>query len=430
MKIAWLSFVLFFNLATPALAATTAQEYITDFTVFLSNIILPFLFGIAFLVFLINITRYFIIGGASETERAKAKSTALYGIAAFVFLFSLWSITTLLIQGFSLTEREAICPDYITDFGGSSDCTLATPGSISGGAFPPSIPSPGSGGRGGGGNNNSGGAAPGGSGSGSGGGAGNITFAGLAELVFGTGKDNLSISTMPTDSASISQNIIALDPQLSCQDGVNALALSSRTETAQAVYAFYKNNGNWQWQNITSASNLNTATINRVRVDALLENPAVTALHVLHTHPDQRPDNLGLVMSGHGPSASDLVLMCNINSPDITFGVIDEGNSVWIYKTTAGTCPYSLTDTTDLAIIETYLALSELEATTRFAELQKYISSNLTNQTYDAHFTSFLTPQLNTLTSAQIRLLSLPLQNSASSTVTHYDNTAMFCATL
>ena len=88
------------------------QAFLTSILTFLNSIILPFLITIAFLFFLINATRYFIIGGASEENQEKAKTLALWGIAAFVFILSLWGIVNLIVGGLDLTNMP-MTPDYM-----------------------------------------------------------------------------------------------------------------------------------------------------------------------------------------------------------------------------------------------------------------------------------------------------------------------------
>lgn len=116
----------------------TLRTYLVDLGGFLSDIILPLLFSIAILFFLFNMARYFVVGGANDGERDKAKRNAIYAVAAFVFMFTIWAIVNLFLYGFELSQRDAICPDYYQKFGG--DCT-----SLSGDSFDSSVTFPGGG---------------------------------------------------------------------------------------------------------------------------------------------------------------------------------------------------------------------------------------------------------------------------------------------
>lgn len=94
------------------------QTFLININVFLNEIIVPFLLSVAFLVFIWNATRYFIIGGSSSEGQEKARSLALWGIIAFVVILSLWGMVNLLVAGFGLGNRGAVIPDYMCDKGG------------------------------------------------------------------------------------------------------------------------------------------------------------------------------------------------------------------------------------------------------------------------------------------------------------------------
>lgn len=89
------------------------QEFIISLMTFINNVLLPFLFGLALLFFVWNAFRFFILGSSEQASRDKAKQLALYSIAAFVFLVSVWGIVNLLVNGLGLSGDESIVPDYI-----------------------------------------------------------------------------------------------------------------------------------------------------------------------------------------------------------------------------------------------------------------------------------------------------------------------------
>lgn len=91
---------------------------------FISYILIPFLFGIAFLIFIINAIRYFVIESTNEDGREKAKNLALYSIAAFVFLVIFWGIVNLLTYSTGLEEGTQTCPDYLKEH---NACPAAVP---------------------------------------------------------------------------------------------------------------------------------------------------------------------------------------------------------------------------------------------------------------------------------------------------------------
>jgi hypothetical protein len=91
------------------------QSYIADLITVLNNIIIPFILGIAFLVFVINAFRFFIVGGATDEGKEKAKSLAVYGVGAFVFIIIFWGIVNLLTSSFGIAQLSTpdnTCFDY------------------------------------------------------------------------------------------------------------------------------------------------------------------------------------------------------------------------------------------------------------------------------------------------------------------------------
>jgi hypothetical protein len=98
----------------------SVQGYLVLITNFIGDTLLPFLFAIALLFFLVNVARYFILGGSDSESQEKAKTLAIYGVGAFVFLVSLWGIVNMFVNAFEIDDDEAKCPDYLQDWCGSS----------------------------------------------------------------------------------------------------------------------------------------------------------------------------------------------------------------------------------------------------------------------------------------------------------------------
>jgi len=92
---------------------TSIQSLIIAIITFLNNILIPFILGLAFLFFIWNIFRFFILKGATEEGREKAKRSAIYGIAAFVIIVSIWGIVNLLVDSIGIGSVPAVVPDYL-----------------------------------------------------------------------------------------------------------------------------------------------------------------------------------------------------------------------------------------------------------------------------------------------------------------------------
>jgi succinate dehydrogenase/fumarate reductase cytochrome b subunit len=58
--------------------------------------VLPLLFALGFVFFLINIVRYFFIEGGEEGQ-TKGRKAVLYGLIGLVVLFAVWGIINLLL---------------------------------------------------------------------------------------------------------------------------------------------------------------------------------------------------------------------------------------------------------------------------------------------------------------------------------------------
>lgn len=75
-------------------AATFAE--LTDGIVDLVNTtIVPLIYALAFLLFIVGMVRFFFLGG--EEGREKGKQFMLWGVIGFVVLFSVWGIVRLLL---------------------------------------------------------------------------------------------------------------------------------------------------------------------------------------------------------------------------------------------------------------------------------------------------------------------------------------------
>lgn len=426
-------------------ASSTIQEFIVTISLFIKFILLPFLFGIAFLFFLINIVRYFILGSASDDGRAKAKKSAIYGIAAFVFLFTLWGLVTVLVEGLGIEGRnnnESLCPDYLKNsFGnglcGNIDGETGTGSSFPGGTFTGGGSGTGSsGGTGTGSGSGAGngfgntGGTGGGSGSGSGtggsgGGNNNPNFSGLAELIFGTGKDSAIFTTYAGAPRALYQ-VPTIASNASCVDGVKTLLLANRVETTQAAYVLYKDStGATRWQNITDLHAKNNISYDKDTLDSILQT-AGTDIHIIHTHPRIRAKDFSLTMEGHGPSAADMRAMCTNDDTAITYAVAD-WTGVWTLTQQADTCPYSSSARNMLPIIETYATLSSLESSTREKELTKYTQVSITPSQYKAHFAALDMTSLTSLLPEEILALSDFYQTYASTTVGYSKSAEVFC---
>lgn len=90
----------------------TLQGFIMSFVGFLNMVVVPLLLGVAFLIFIINVVRFFVIQSNSEDGQKHAKALALYSILAFVFILIFWGVVNMLSYTFGLATGGPPPSDY------------------------------------------------------------------------------------------------------------------------------------------------------------------------------------------------------------------------------------------------------------------------------------------------------------------------------
>lgn len=70
---------------------------------FATTVLIPFIIGIGFLVFVWGMFQYFIVGGANDESKVKGKSLMIYAALGFLLIIVFWGVINLLS---SLTGLE------------------------------------------------------------------------------------------------------------------------------------------------------------------------------------------------------------------------------------------------------------------------------------------------------------------------------------
>ena len=66
---------------------------------FINNVLLPVILGIAFLMFVWGVFKFFILGGSDEEAQAKGKSLMIYAVAGFVVILAFYGIVNIVVDG-------------------------------------------------------------------------------------------------------------------------------------------------------------------------------------------------------------------------------------------------------------------------------------------------------------------------------------------
>ncbi len=92
------------------------NTFFQKISTFINSTLIPLLFGIALLVFLWGIFKYFILGGGDEGKREEGKQLMLWAIIGFVVMVSVFGIVNLIANGLGFSDDEKIenIPDVPT----------------------------------------------------------------------------------------------------------------------------------------------------------------------------------------------------------------------------------------------------------------------------------------------------------------------------
>ncbi len=123
--LAFLPFVAAAQQTGPAtsLSSGNLTAYMNSILSFINNAVIPFILGVAFLIFVFGMFQYFIAGGANEEAREKGKSLLIYAILGFVLIIIFWGIINLLgsatgLQNSQLDQTLVPSAPAITNPGG------------------------------------------------------------------------------------------------------------------------------------------------------------------------------------------------------------------------------------------------------------------------------------------------------------------------
>lgn len=81
------------------------QALLKNILTFTNQVLIPFIIGIGFLVFVWGMFQYFIAGGANDDSKEKGKSLMIYATLGFLLIIVFWGVINLLSNSTGLQNE-------------------------------------------------------------------------------------------------------------------------------------------------------------------------------------------------------------------------------------------------------------------------------------------------------------------------------------
>ena len=109
--LASLGFLLAFPVVAFAQEVGSVQDLALWIIGFINNIAVPFVFAIAFIVFVFGVFQMFILGRGDEEKAAAGRSLVIWGLVGFFVMLCVWGLVHIATGTFDLNNNA---PDYPT----------------------------------------------------------------------------------------------------------------------------------------------------------------------------------------------------------------------------------------------------------------------------------------------------------------------------
>ncbi len=73
---------------------------------FIDAVLIPLVLGIAFLMFIWGVFKFFILGGSDSEKQAEGKSLMIYAVAGFVIILSFYGLVNFLTAGLGFDDNN------------------------------------------------------------------------------------------------------------------------------------------------------------------------------------------------------------------------------------------------------------------------------------------------------------------------------------
>jgi len=83
------------------------SDLLSNILAFTNTVLIPFIIGIGFLVFVFGMFRYFIAGGANDEKKEQGRSLMIYATLGFVLIIIFWGAVNLIASSTGLGSSPA-----------------------------------------------------------------------------------------------------------------------------------------------------------------------------------------------------------------------------------------------------------------------------------------------------------------------------------
>ena len=82
------------------------EDLLVNILNFTDSVLIPFIIGIGFLVFVWGMFKFFIVGGSNDEAKEQGKSLMIYATLGFVLIIVFWGIVNLLADSTGLEDEN------------------------------------------------------------------------------------------------------------------------------------------------------------------------------------------------------------------------------------------------------------------------------------------------------------------------------------
>lgn len=91
------------------------EDLLGNILQFTNDVLIPFIIGIGFLVFVWGMFQYFIAGGANDDKKEKGKSLMIYATLGFVLIIIFWGVVNFVVQSIGLEGEQLDNPPTVPE---------------------------------------------------------------------------------------------------------------------------------------------------------------------------------------------------------------------------------------------------------------------------------------------------------------------------